>query len=141
MYSVGGDTDILKLQFIKRYRSTYWKDVGQLTEKAGTKLEISTVDCDLVHTYIEKDTSTFTSPGAGSSSSTATESGTTTATTPTTTLSPTASPSPCPFGWSEFEGNCYKYYDIFVSWENARSRCLIEKVFITLLIVGTNYIL
>ena len=56
MYSVGGDTDILKLQHTKRGRISYWKDVGQLTEKAGTKLEISTIDCNLVHNYIEDTT-------------------------------------------------------------------------------------
>ena len=42
----GGDTDILKLD-LTNPSSPSWKDVGQLTEKAGTKLEISTIDCNL----------------------------------------------------------------------------------------------
>ena len=88
-FCAGGDTDILKLD-LTIPSSPSWKDVGQLTEKAGTKLEISTIDCDLVHSYIDED--------------------------------------PCPSGWSRFEGNCYKYYDNSVSWEDARNQCLTEEV-------------
>ena len=51
--SLGGDTDILELEQTSS-SSLSWKDVGQLTEKAGTKLEISTIDCDFVHSYIEE---------------------------------------------------------------------------------------
>jgi len=46
IYVLGGDTDILKLD-LTIPSSPSWKDVGQLTEKAGTKLEISTIDCSL----------------------------------------------------------------------------------------------
>ena len=36
----------------------------------------------------------------------------------------------CPAGWSQFDGNCYKYFDNSVKWEEARERCLSEKVLI-----------
>ena len=49
----------------------------------------------------------------------------TTTATPTTT--PTASTT-CPAGRSQFEGNCYKYFDNSVQWEDARDHCLLEKV-------------
>ena len=38
-------------------------------------------------------------------------------------------PTPCPSGWSEFEGNCYKYFDDRMKWEDARDFCLSEQVF------------
>ena len=128
----------MKLDLTSPY-SPSWKDVGQLTEKAGTKLEISTIDCNLLHSYVDEDTSTFTSPGIDSSSFTM-------ITTPPSTqsplylssssstsspLHPSPTPTPCPSGWSGFEGNCYKYYDISVSWEDATKQCLKEKVFST----------
>ena len=39
-----------------------------------------------------------------------------------------SSPPPCPSGWSEFEGNCYKYFDDRMKWEDARDFCLSEQV-------------
>ena len=83
--------------------SPSWKDVGQLTEKAGTKLEISTIDCDLVHSYIEEDTSTTT-----------------------------PSDIACPDDWSEFGGECYKYFDNSDNWEDAKEHCVSEEVLMIL---------
>ena len=37
-------------------------------------------------------------------------------------------PTPCPSGWSEFEGNCYKYFDNRMNWTDARDFCLSAKV-------------
>ena len=67
-----------------------------MTQKAGNKLEVSTIKCDLVHNYIETEQTTE---------------------------------SPRPSGWSEFEGNCYKYFDDRMKWEDARDFCLSEQVF------------
>ena len=39
----------------------------------------------------------------------------------------------CPTGWSESGGNCYKYFDNSVKWDDARKRCLSEEVVILLL--------
>ena len=73
-----------------------WKVFSEMTQKAGNKLEVSTIKCDLVHNYIETEQTTE---------------------------------SPCPSGWSEFEGNCYKYFDDRMKWEDARDFCLSEQVF------------
>merc|ERR1711902_302252 len=42
---------------------------------------------------------------------------------PATTIPTT----PCPTGWSESGGNCYKYFDNSVKWDDARKRCLSEE--------------
>ena len=36
----------------------------------------------------------------------------------------------CPAGWSQFGGECYKYFDKSVKWEDAREHCLSEEVVI-----------
>merc|ERR1719336_1716142 len=54
----------------------------------------------------------------------------------TNTTTPTKPPlvdSTCPTGWSESGGNCYKYFDNSVKWDDARKRCLSEEVIILLL--------
>jgi len=54
----------------------------------------------------------------------------------TNTTTPTKPPlvdSTCPTGWSESGGNCYKYFDNSVKWDDARKRCLSEEVVILLL--------
>ena len=53
----------------------------------------------------------------------------TTTTTTTTTTAPATCPTPCPSGWSEFEGDCYKYFNDEKTWEAAREQCLAEEVF------------
>merc|ERR1712029_229334 len=48
----------------------------------------------------------------------------------TNTTTPTKPPlvdSTCPAGWSESGGNCYKYFDNSVKWDDARKRCLSEE--------------
>merc|ERR1711988_1361587 len=50
--------------------------------------------------------------------------------TPDSTTTPTKPPlvdSTCPAGWSESGGNCYKYFDNSVKWDDARKRCLSEE--------------
>ena len=36
----------------------------------------------------------------------------------------------CQAGWSQFDGNCYKYFDNSVKWDEAREHCLSEEVVI-----------
>merc|ERR1719410_1616135 len=48
----------------------------------------------------------------------------------TNTTTPTKPPlvdSTCPTGWSESGGNCYKYFDNSVKWDDAREHCLSEE--------------
>ena len=51
---------------------------------------------------------------------------------PPTTDSPSSPPpsfcSHCPSGWSEFKGNCYKYFTEEKNWKSARDQCISEKV-------------
>jgi len=59
---------------------------------------------------------------------------TTIPTTPDTTVPTTPVHNyTCPTGWSESGGNCYKYFDNSVKWDDARKRCLSEEVVILLL--------
>ena len=39
----------------------------------------------------------------------------------------------CPADWSQFGGECYKYFDNSVKWDDAREHCLSEEVVILLL--------
>ena len=59
-------------------------------------------------------------------------SATTTVTTPPTTTATTTATVTCPVGWSQFGGECYKYFDNSVKWDEAREHCLSEKVVILL---------
>ena len=51
VYLLGGDTEIL--EFNPAAGNT-WSVYHQMTEKAGSKLEISTINCRLVHNYWPK---------------------------------------------------------------------------------------
>ena len=122
-----------------------------MTSKAGSKLEVSTINCNLVHSYIETEQTTDSSappptetptpltdspsPPTDSSSTPPSNSPSPSSNSPSpptdSSSPPTDSPSstpPCPSGWSEFEGNCYKYFDDRMKWEDARDFCLSEQV-------------
>ena len=59
-------------------------------------------------------------------------SATTTVTTPPTTTATTTATVTCPVGWSQFGGECYKYFENSVKWDDAREHCLSEEVVICL---------
>ena len=52
----------------------------------------------------------------------------------TTTPHPTNSPSGivCSDDWSEFGGECYKYFDNSDNWEDAKEHCVSEEVLMIL---------
>ena len=86
----------------------------------------------LVHNYLPNTTasSTTTTPTTTIIYSTTTTPTTTpissTTTAPTTSLVTAGS---CPAGWSELEGECYKYFDDWpITWDAAREHCLGEEV-------------
>ena len=126
-----------------------------MTSKAGSKLEVSTINCNLVHSYIETEQTTDSSAPPPTetptpltdSPSPATDSPSPPTDSPSpptdSPSSPSDSPSPptdspsspppsfcshCPSGWSEFKGNCYKYFTEEKNWKSARDQCISEKV-------------
>ena len=51
VHCVGGDTEILKF---KPSANNTWTVFAQMTKKAGSKLEVSTINCSLGKPSIEK---------------------------------------------------------------------------------------
>jgi len=146
IYLLGGDTEILEFDSSSGENGE-WRVTAQMTKKAGIKLEVSTINCSLVHKYIEPTTiehpsssttqqstkpssttkETLTKPTSPSQSTTTTtpKNTATGQTTTTTSKIPTPTqPDKCYTGWTPYDNSCYKVFTEKVSWEDARQTCV-----------------